>query len=110
MSPALLYRCPRAQRVAVPQAQEQLRLRLRAHDGCDAQPHNEFQNLDLPHPSSPCTCLPACAAGDWLQGPYVYALYQYYGFDVKDIGRLFIAGFGSSMIFGTIVGSLADKQ
>ena len=45
-----------------------------------------------------------------MQGPYVYALYQYYGFDVKDIGRLFIAGFGSSMIFGTIVGSLADKQ
>ncbi|URE33729.1 hypothetical protein MUK42_07371 [Musa troglodytarum] len=27
-----------------------------------------------------------------------------------DIGRLFIAGFGSSMLFGTIVGSLADKQ
>lgn len=50
-----------------------------------------------------------CAAGDWLQGPYVYALYQHYGFDRSDIGRLFIAGFGSSMIFGTIVGSLADK-
>ena len=49
------------------------------------------------------------AAGDWLQGPYVYALYQHYGFDRSDIGRLFIAGFGSSMIFGTIVGSLADK-
>ena len=49
------------------------------------------------------------AAGDWLQGPYVYALYQHYGFDRGDIGRLFIAGFGSSMIFGTIVGSLADK-
>jgi len=48
--------------------------------------------------------------GDWLQGPYVYALYEYYGFTVKDIGRLFIAGFGSSMIFGTIVGSLADKH
>jgi hypothetical protein len=48
--------------------------------------------------------------GDWLQGPYVYALYEYYGFTVKDIGRLFIAGFGSSMIFGTVVGSLADKQ
>ena len=48
-------------------------------------------------------------AGDWLQGPYVYALYQHYGFDRGDIGRLFIAGFGSSMIFGTIVGSLADK-
>jgi hypothetical protein len=51
----------------------------------------------------------AGAAGDWLQGPYVYALYQHYGFDRGDIGRLFIAGFGSSMIFGTIVGSLADK-
>ncbi|KAK9826741.1 hypothetical protein WJX81_003787 [Elliptochloris bilobata] len=48
-------------------------------------------------------------AGDWLQGPYVYALYQHYGFDRGDIGRLFIAGFGSSMIFGTIVGSMADK-
>jgi MFS family permease len=49
-------------------------------------------------------------AGDWLQGPYVYALYEHYGFDRGDIGRLFIAGFGSSMIFGTIVGSLADKH
>ncbi|CAM0870917.1 unnamed protein product [Alopecurus aequalis] len=49
-------------------------------------------------------------SGDWLQGPYVYYLYQQYGFDKGDIGRLFIAGFGSSMLFGTIVGSLADKQ
>jgi MFS family permease len=48
-------------------------------------------------------------AGDWLQGPYVYALYQHYGFDRGDIGRLFIAGFGSSMVFGTIVGALADR-
>ena len=47
-------------------------------------------------------------AGDWLQGPYVYALYSHYGFKEADIGRLFIAGFGSSMVFGTIVGSLAD--
>ena len=56
--------------------------------------------------------MPSClnsAAGDWLQGPYVYALYQHYGFDRGDIGRLFIAGFGSSMVFGTIVGSLADR-
>ncbi|GAB4815724.1 hypothetical protein N2152v2_002770 [Parachlorella kessleri] len=49
-------------------------------------------------------------AGDWLQGPYVYALYEHYGFKVGDIGRLFIAGFGSSMIFGTIVGGLADRH
>lgn len=49
-------------------------------------------------------------AGDWLQGPYVYFLYSTYGFGKRDIGQLFIAGFGSSMLFGTIVGSLADKQ
>ncbi|KAG0583783.1 hypothetical protein M758_3G162500 [Ceratodon purpureus] len=48
-------------------------------------------------------------AGDWLQGPYVYALYVYYGYTKGDIGKLFIAGFGSSMLFGTIVGSLADR-
>jgi hypothetical protein len=50
-----------------------------------------------------------CAAGDWLQGPYVYALYSYYGYEKGAIGKLFIAGFGSSMLFGTIVGSLADR-
>ncbi|XP_008806366.1 molybdate-anion transporter [Phoenix dactylifera] len=49
-------------------------------------------------------------AGDWLQGPYVYYLYHTYGFGKGEIGRLFIAGFGSSMLFGTIVGSMADKQ
>ena len=60
--------------------------------------------------STPANNAWACAAGDWLQGPYVYALYQYYGFDRGQIGRLFIGGFASSMIFGTLVGSLADKQ
>ena len=50
------------------------------------------------------------AAGDWLQGPYVYALYQSYGYQRGDIGKLFIAGFGSSLVFGTIVGSLVDKR
>jgi hypothetical protein len=64
-----------------------------------------LQNSILFPPTDPCR-----AGGDWLQGPYVYALYEHYGYTVKDIGRLFIAGFGSSMIFGTIVGSLADKQ
>jgi MFS family permease len=46
---------------------------------------------------------------DWLQGPYVYALYQHYGFSKSDIALLFIVGFGSSLVFGTIVGSAADK-
>lgn len=46
---------------------------------------------------------------DWLQGPFVYALYTDYGYDKKAIGQLFIAGFGSSAIFGTFIGSIADK-
>ncbi|CAK8690985.1 molybdate-anion transporter-like [Clavelina lepadiformis] len=48
--------------------------------------------------------------GDWLQGPYVYALYQHYGMTTHQIDVLFVAGFGSSMIFGTFVGSSADKM
>jgi len=49
------------------------------------------------------------AATDWLQGPYIYALYDSYGISTHDIERLFVAGYGSSMVFGTIVGSIADK-
>jgi hypothetical protein len=37
---------------------------------------------------------------DWMQGPYVYALYDKYGFSKGEIGQLFIAGFGSSMCVG----------
>ncbi|KAJ8301979.1 hypothetical protein KUTeg_020966 [Tegillarca granosa] len=48
-------------------------------------------------------------AGDWLQGPHVYALYESYGMSTSDIETLFIAGFGSSMLFGTVVGSFADR-
>ena len=48
-------------------------------------------------------------AGDWLQGPYVYALYESYKMEKHDIEVLFVAGFGSSMVFGTVVGSVADK-
>lgn len=46
---------------------------------------------------------------DWLQGPYVYKLYQAYGFQQSDIAELFIAGYFSSLLFGTVTGSLADK-
>lgn len=48
-------------------------------------------------------------AADWLQGPYVYRLYSYYGFSRHDNGVLFIVGFGSSLVFGTWSGPLADK-
>jgi MFS family permease len=46
---------------------------------------------------------------DWLQGPFVYALYQGYGIDREHNGYLFVAGFGASAIVGTIVGSFADR-
>jgi len=48
-------------------------------------------------------------ASDWLQGPYVYALYSSYGFSKKEIGQLFIMGYGAAAIVGASVGSIADK-
>jgi len=47
---------------------------------------------------------------DWLQGPYVYALYESYGFTQSDNAVLFTMGFGSSAVFGTVIGSLADRM
>lgn len=46
---------------------------------------------------------------DWLQGPYVYALYDAYKYSQHDIAILFVAGFGSSMVFGSFVGGMADS-
>jgi MFS transporter, MFS domain-containing protein family, molybdate-anion transporter len=48
-------------------------------------------------------------AADWLQGPYVYALYAHYGYAKADVGQLYIAGFASSAVFGTVIASVADK-
>lgn len=45
---------------------------------------------------------------DWIQGPYQYKVYTAYGFNEHDIGRLYICGFGSSLIFGTYVAGVAD--
>ena len=39
----------------------------------------------------------------------MYALYEHYGYSQAAIAQLFVAGFGSSMIFGTVVGAVADK-
>jgi MFS family permease len=48
-------------------------------------------------------------AGDWLQGPYLYALYSSYGLSRDSVTHLFVVGFGSSMVFGCLAGSLADR-
>mmetsp|Transcript_30304 Transcript_30304/g.55144 ORF Transcript_30304/g.55144 Transcript_30304/m.55144 type:complete len:475 (-) Transcript_30304:79-1503(-) len=50
-----------------------------------------------------------CVAADWLQGPYVYALYDAYGYSSNQIAELFVAGFASSLAFGCVVGSLCDR-
>jgi len=49
------------------------------------------------------------AFSDWLQGPYVYALYAAYGYSQHQIAVLFVAGFGSSMVFGSFIGGMADQ-
>ncbi|OSX68441.1 hypothetical protein BU14_2793s0001, partial [Porphyra umbilicalis] len=45
---------------------------------------------------------------DWLQGPYVYALYASYGFDRRAIARLYVIGFAASAVGGTALSSAAD--
>jgi MFS family permease len=51
-----------------------------------------------------------CTFSDWLKGPYVYALYEAYGFSKADIAWLFITGYLSSLIFGTCAGALSDRM
>ncbi|KAG0378844.1 Molybdate-anion transporter [Mortierella sp. AD032] len=45
---------------------------------------------------------------DWLQGPYLYALYQSYTFSMYEIAVLFITGFVSGAVFGTVIANTAD--
>ena len=47
-------------------------------------------------------------AGDWLQGPYMYALYDAYGFKHEEIAALFVAGFFSGAEVNTISTRLLD--
>jgi len=52
----------------------------------------------------------AATFSDWLQGPYIYAIYESYGISAGDNAILFVVGFGSSMVLGTWVGSMADTM
>lgn len=47
---------------------------------------------------------------DWIQGPYLYKLYNSYGLDLTQIAMLFLTGFVSGAFAGTAVGSLADTM
>ncbi|CAC5370222.1 Molybdate-anion transporter [Mytilus coruscus] len=46
---------------------------------------------------------------DWLQGPYLYKLYSYYGFQEPQIAVLYVFGFAASVIFGTWTHIAADN-
>ncbi|XP_014275766.1 molybdate-anion transporter [Halyomorpha halys] len=46
---------------------------------------------------------------DWLQGPYIYKLYADYGYTDDTIALLYITGFASSCLFGTVIGQMADR-
>ena len=47
---------------------------------------------------------------DWLQGPYIYALYDVYKFSRQEIATLFCAGYASGMILGSVISSMADTN
>jgi len=76
----------------------------RGDDGISTVKKAEFRRFQRLY----LACVLVCLGGDWLQGPYMYALYDAYGFSHDEIAALFVAGFGSSCVFGTFVGSLAD--
>ena len=46
-------------------------------------------------------------AANWLQGPYFFAVYSLHLSDI-DVNRVFIAGYVSSMILGTVASSISD--
>eukprot|EP00755_Sulcionema_specki_P014943 Sspe_Gene.58045::Locus_31838_Transcript_1_1_Confidence_1.000_Length_1611::g.58045::m.58045 len=48
-------------------------------------------------------------ATDWIQGPYQFKVYLTYGLTEHQIGMLYIAGFGTSMILGTWAAGLFDS-
>ncbi|XP_052802463.1 molybdate-anion transporter-like [Mya arenaria] len=46
---------------------------------------------------------------DWLQGPYLYQLYSYYGFQEEQIAVLYVFGFASTVIIGMWAPLAADQ-
>lgn len=46
---------------------------------------------------------------DWLQGPYLYKLYSYYGFQEEQIAVLYVFGFASTVIIGMWAPLAADQ-
>ncbi|KAK8065973.1 major facilitator superfamily transporter [Apiospora hydei] len=74
----------------------------------DAKP---TESPDAKHPQRDFYWAYALAMGaDWLQGPYLYSLYQdEHGLSTGLVSGLFTTGFLSGAVSGFFVGSLADK-
>ncbi|XP_077339986.1 molybdate-anion transporter [Lithobates pipiens] len=51
---------------------------------------------------------PALAA-DWLQGPYLYKLYQHYHFLEGQIAIIYVCGFGATVLSGLVSGPLTGR-
>ncbi|KAG8452688.1 hypothetical protein GDO86_004466 [Hymenochirus boettgeri] len=51
---------------------------------------------------------PALAA-DWLQGPYLYKLYQHYNFLEGQIAIIYVCGFGASVFSGLVSTTLTGR-
>jgi len=47
--------------------------------------------------------------GDWMQGPYIYDLYDTYGLSHAEVDGILVAGFASSGIVGCFIGRLVDR-
>ncbi|KAK8031052.1 major facilitator superfamily transporter [Apiospora arundinis] len=74
----------------------------------DAKP---TESPDTKHPQRDFYWAYAFAMGaDWLQGPYLYSLYQdEHGLSPAQVSSLFTTGFLSGAVSGFFVGTLADK-
>jgi hypothetical protein len=46
--------------------------------------------------------------GDWIQGGFLYALYSEYGFSMREVSLIFVAGYASAATVGTYVAALGD--
>lgn len=73
-----------------------------------------FSSLDAFTYCEYLLCVPpvryfAALLADWLQGPYLYRLYEHYGYLQSQIAALYTAGYLSAMICGPLLGGLADK-
>ena len=81
--------------------------RNHSHTTSDVQ-ESKFQHTLLIHRYLKVYCLASFA--DWLQGPYIYHLYEQLGYSSYDIAILFVVGYGSSMCLGSVIAGMADNS